>query len=685
MAANTISVPSGTTSFSTLYSLNSSLSVQIQASLNASTGLATWTFTSIDPSTGLPPTDPTVGFLPPDVDGIEGQGSVLFNVMPLSSLTTGTQISNTANVVFDSNAAISTPTWLNTLDVDAPVSAVTALPGTEYSTAGQATFNVSWSGTDVGSGVANYTIYVSINGGAFTPWLVQTTSSTAAYTGTASDTYGFYSIATDAAGNIEASKTEAEASTQVIEASSTTVLTASSQSVSAGAPVTLTATVTGPSGSTIVPTGTVTFMLGAATLGSEPLNAAGVAQLVTSTLPIAANAITAVYSGDSNYSGSNAIAITVTVTLGTSQTALISSASSAQIGSAVTLTATISVPSGSIVVPTGTVTFMLGTTDLGSEPLNGSGVAQLITTSLPGGADAITAVYSGDSNYSGSTSGSVTVTVTLIPTATMLATSAASANLGASITLTTTVTSASGTPGGTVTFMDGTAQLGTGTLNASGVATYSTTSLAAGMSSITADYGGAATYAPSASTPVSETITAPSFTVSFNPSTLTVTQGSSGTTALTVTPVGGFIQQISFSCSGLPTYATCAFSPATLTPSGGTAVSTTLTIATDVSTAALDRTRVPPRSNPQKRGALFAAVGLGLIALLRARRRAKPVFGLFSSCIIALLLAISLVFANGCGGSGQQDKTPIGSSTVTVTASGGSALQTASITVSVQQ
>ena len=116
--SNAISVPSGTTSFSTLYSLNSSLSVKIQASLNASTGLATWTFTSIDPSTGLPPTDPTVGFLPPDIDGIVGQGSVLFNVMPISSLTTGTQISNTASVVFDSNAAISTPTWLNTIDVD---------------------------------------------------------------------------------------------------------------------------------------------------------------------------------------------------------------------------------------------------------------------------------------------------------------------------------------------------------------------------------------------------------------------------------------------------------------------------------------------------------------------------------------------------------------------------------------
>jgi hypothetical protein len=223
---NTISVPSGTTSFSTLYSLNSSLSVQIQASLNMTTGLATWTFTSIDPSTGLPPTDPTVGFLPPDVNGIEGQGSVLFNVMPISSLATGTQIANTASVVFDSNSAISTPTWLNTIDITPPVSSVTALPATEVSSGGQAIFNVSWLGTDVGSGVANYTIYVSVNGGAFTPWLIDTTSTTAAYTGAVGNTYGFYSIAKDGAGNIETSKTAAEATTQVVIAPTTAVVSA---------------------------------------------------------------------------------------------------------------------------------------------------------------------------------------------------------------------------------------------------------------------------------------------------------------------------------------------------------------------------------------------------------------------------------------------------------------------------
>jgi hypothetical protein len=121
---NVITPSQGSTNYSTLYSINSSLSVDIQGSLNAQTGLMTWSFASIDPSTGLPPTDPSVGFLPPDVNGIQGQGSVIFNVMPKAGLSTGTAISNMASVVFDSNAPINTAAWTNTLDVTPPQSHV---------------------------------------------------------------------------------------------------------------------------------------------------------------------------------------------------------------------------------------------------------------------------------------------------------------------------------------------------------------------------------------------------------------------------------------------------------------------------------------------------------------------------------------------------------------------------------
>jgi len=216
--SNIISLPSGTNNYTTNYAPPgvTAYIVRIQGSLNTTTGLLKWTFQTIDPSTGLPPSDPTVGFLPPDTDGIVGQGSVLFNVMPLAGQATGKQLTNTATVVFDVNAPINTPAWLNTLDVTPPVSSVTALPAAEPTTSNQtAAFTVSWSGTDVGSGVNNYSIYVSDNGGAFTVWQSAVTTTSASYTGTLGHSYAFYSIATDNVGNVQASKTSADTTTTV--------------------------------------------------------------------------------------------------------------------------------------------------------------------------------------------------------------------------------------------------------------------------------------------------------------------------------------------------------------------------------------------------------------------------------------------------------------------------------------
>ncbi|MBC8009121.1 MAG: chitobiase/beta-hexosaminidase C-terminal domain-containing protein, partial [Burkholderiales bacterium] len=66
------------------------------------------------------------------------------------------------------------------------------------------------------------------------------------------------------------------------------------------------------------------------------------------------------------------------------------------------------------------------------------------------------------------------------PTATNLASAPNPAEPGAPVTLTATVTSGAGTPSGTVTFLDGAANLGSATLNGSGVATFITANLAPG-------------------------------------------------------------------------------------------------------------------------------------------------------------------------------------------------------------
>lgn len=203
------SIPLSVIPFTTTADLRptTNLLVKITVAVNTSTGVLTWNFQSLDPATNQPPTDPLAGFLPPGAEG-----SVFFTAMPKSDVGTGTVIQNTATVVFDVNSPINTPIWSNTIDNTAPTSKVSALPPTEETHV----FPVQWSGTDVGAGIQDFTIYVSDNGGPFTLWLTNTTGTQGMYSGTGGHTYAFYSIARDLVGNFESAKTVAEATTQVI-------------------------------------------------------------------------------------------------------------------------------------------------------------------------------------------------------------------------------------------------------------------------------------------------------------------------------------------------------------------------------------------------------------------------------------------------------------------------------------
>jgi len=102
---------------------------------------------------------------------------------------------------------------LLTIDAAPPAATVQALPASESS----ATFNVNWSGADDanGSGINHYDIYVSDNGGAFVPFLLGATNTTAPFTGQVGHSYGFYAVATDNAGNVQPTPTAPQATTFV--------------------------------------------------------------------------------------------------------------------------------------------------------------------------------------------------------------------------------------------------------------------------------------------------------------------------------------------------------------------------------------------------------------------------------------------------------------------------------------
>jgi len=97
----------------------------------------------------------------------------------------------------------------------------------------------------------------------------------------------------------------------------TTAVTGNPASSTAGQSVTLSATVTGAS-----PTGNVTFMDGAVTLGTATLNGSGVATLNATFMTYGSHGITASYAGDAGNSASTSATYWQWVGYGTPTTTL---------------------------------------------------------------------------------------------------------------------------------------------------------------------------------------------------------------------------------------------------------------------------------------------------------------------------------------------------------------------------
>jgi hypothetical protein len=195
----------------------SPLRVDITAALDLATGVVTWTFRSVDPSTGTFPTNPFAGFLPVDDATGVGEAYVSDFIKEQPNPATGTAIDAAATVVFDTSAPITTNTYVNTIDADPPTSAVNPLPTTTTNPS----FTVSWSGSDgLGSGIATFDIFVSDDGAPYQLWQAGTTHTSATYTGQSGHTYRFYNVATSNVGLVQPTPSAAQATTEVSAASS---------------------------------------------------------------------------------------------------------------------------------------------------------------------------------------------------------------------------------------------------------------------------------------------------------------------------------------------------------------------------------------------------------------------------------------------------------------------------------
>jgi hypothetical protein len=189
-------------------------------------------------------------------------------------------------------------------------------------------------------------------------------------------------------------------------------------------------------------------------------------------------------------------------------TVVSSSTNPSTFGQPVTFTATVT---GVIVTPTGTVTFMDGSTTIGTGTLNASGQASFTTSALAGGTHWISAIYGGDSSFNISTSSVLMQTINQATSTTTLLPSLNPSTYGQPVSFTATVTSGVGTPTGMVAFMDGaTAITGCSSVAvAAATATCTTSALASGTHPITAVYAGDTNFSTSTSSVLAQTVVKP--------------------------------------------------------------------------------------------------------------------------------------------------------------------------------
>jgi Domain of unknown function (DUF4114) len=97
------------------------------------------------------------------------------------------------------------------LDITPPTGGVGNLSTTTVGTS----ITVSWSATDP-IGIRGYDVFVSTNGGEFTPFQTGVTTTSATFTGVIGSTYAFYALATDNAGNQQVVTGAPVATTQLV-------------------------------------------------------------------------------------------------------------------------------------------------------------------------------------------------------------------------------------------------------------------------------------------------------------------------------------------------------------------------------------------------------------------------------------------------------------------------------------
>lgn len=337
--------------------------------------------------------------------------------------------------------------------------------------------------------------------------------------------------------------TSPQVTIDVTQSTPNITLTPATTTPTSESPLLVTVTVAPTISGSTPPTGTVTFKLDGGTLTTANITA-GSPSTATATITTPGgtgnHSLQAVYNGDANYAPVNSSVATLTVSKTPTVTTVFPATNSPAPGAALLVYATVT-PVEVAAAPTGTITFTVDGTTVGSTTMT-TGTSPSITITAPtSGSHPLVAIYSGDSNYIGSSSSPVILVNSKIGTTTVDTPSTFTPPAGGTLNVITTITPASygaAQPTGTVSYtLDGVTQATANVVSgAPATASTSFTVPSSGSHTLIALYSGDSIYGSSASSAATLTISKPSTTIALVPASSTPASGSSLQLTATVTP-----------------------------------------------------------------------------------------------------------------------------------------------------
>jgi hypothetical protein len=262
------------------------------------------------------------------------------------------------------------------------------------------------------------------------------------------------------------------------------------------------------------------------------------------------------------------------------------------------------------------------------------------------------------------------------------------------VTLSADLNGSSSAPTGTMTFYDnGTALSGTVSYTPqvySLIAIMTYTPTTAGNHAITVGNSGDSNYWPTTSGQATLTVLGPTFSISANPKTVTVSNpGASGSTTLTFAAMNGLSGTFNLmpQCAGLPAKTTCSVSPTSISlNSNTTTITATLTISTTGSSAATPGVQNWPYV--VRPGTIIAITLLAfplVFTLVRKRRRIQFAITLLAFAFLLTIASCGGGGNSGDGGGGGNSGTPVGlDSSATVSFTLGTATQSVPFSINVE-